>query len=55
MRNSALLKNLSAKGRLGKSRAPLFILRPPYNSETNGASKLKFGTLVGICRYSGYM
>jgi len=30
------------------------MLGPPHISETNRARKLKFGTLVGICRYYGY-
>jgi len=56
MRTSARYKNLSARGRLGKSGAPTFYFGTPRHiSETNRARKLKFGTLAGICRYSGYM
>jgi len=48
-------KKLSARGRLGESGAPTFLFwDPPHISETNRARKLKFGTLVGICRYYGY-
>ena len=49
------VKKLSAKGRLGNQELPLFILGPHHISETNGARKLTFGTLVDICRYYGYM
>jgi len=51
------IKNLSARGRLGKSGVPTFILGPPHRpiSETNRARKLKFGMLIGICRYYGNM
>jgi len=56
MCTSALYKNLSARGRLEKSGAPtFFILGPPHISQTNQSRELKFGMLVGICRYYGYM
>jgi len=46
----ATCKNLSARGRLGRSEAPIFIMGPAP-SETNKARKLKFGTLVGFYEY----
>jgi len=52
---SARYKNLSAGVRLKDQELPLFILGPPHISETNRARKLKFDTLVGICRYYGYL
>jgi len=52
---STLFKNLFARGCLRKSGAPTFILGPPHIFGTNQARKLKFGMLVGICRYYGYM
>jgi len=39
----------------GNQELPLFILGPPHIYETNRARQLKFGTLVGICKYYGYM
>ena len=48
----ATYKNLAARGRLGRSAAPTFILGPLHISITNGARKLKFGTLVGIYAYT---
>ena len=36
--------------------APTLNFRTPsFISETNGARNLKFGMLVGICRYYGYL
>jgi len=41
---------------VGSSAAPtLLFLDSRHISETNGARKLKFGTLVGIWRYYGSM
>ena len=37
----------------GNQELPLFILEPPHISQTNRSRKLKFGTLIGICRYYG--
>ena len=46
------IKNLSARGRLGRSATPTFLVREPLHiSVTNGARKLKFGTPVGIYVY----
>jgi len=43
-------------GRLGKSGEPTFyFFDPPHISETNRYKTLKFGTMVAICRYCGYM
>jgi len=45
----ATCKNLSARGRLERSEAPIFW--DPSISETNGARKLNFGVLVGLYEY----
>jgi len=47
----ATYKNLSIGGRWGDQQRPLFILDPLHISVTNGARKLKFGTLIGIFAY----
>jgi len=54
-RTSALYKIYPLGGVCGNQEPPLFILGPPHISKTNRARKLKFGTLVAICRYYGCM
>jgi len=45
----ATCKNLSARGRLGRTAAPVFLFCDPlYISEANGARKLKFDVPVGL-------
>jgi len=47
MSTRALYKNLSASGAFWEISSPQFLFWNPHHiSETNGARKLKFGTLV---------
>ena len=44
-------KNLTARGVWGDQQRPILFWDPLHISVTNGARKLKFGTLVGIYVY----
>jgi len=56
MRTSAMYKNLSATGCLGKSGAPIFIFGTPLISpKLIKLESWNLCTLVVLCRYYGYM